>query len=326
MRAEVLAEELAQHVKSRGVDTIVGVYLALLHLRFLVKDYNTDLDRESLESLILPSVFSRVFRDSAGKVYKESLDILADFFGKHSELSDASLRSRFIEYFEVKLGDVLYVALPLYVRIEEVPEAWKDVLLRIVENVHRRLYPVQDQTQAGTVAVWEGDIARDLSSLYDLRLVEKYLLVSNIALLGYNVYLVFPVYTTSKYALSLLKSGKIAKAKELIHEIPDLASAVSRLGQILKMLIPEAKITLEDNIIRIDMVRETSHIRFKICSIDTMKQRLERDSITIILARSKTDCITDSNTLCVSTEDGVEKALLKIVAFIKNVYNELSRL
>ncbi len=324
---ESLAEELAWTIRSRDLDVIMGVYTALLQLRFLVRDYSIDLTEETLKSIISPSVFSRVFRENAGRVYIESMKILSDFFAKHRELTDSELRLKFIETLEVKLHDILYTTFPLYVRIDEVPETWRKLIIKIAENVYKRLYTVHDQTQAGTVAIWEGDLLRDLPSIYDLRLVEKYLLLSNIALLGYNVYLVFPIYAVSQYTLSLAETEALKSVRSLTL-ISRPEQILDKLLSLLKVIAPSAKIQARSNKkIDIRLGKTTSRVSLRLyLDYDNLEESRNSEGIVIAFTRSLEECPSTENIICIDTKQGLDKALLKLIAFIKKLHEELLKL
>ena len=323
MNINMLVEELLRVVRREPVDTLVGVYTALLQIRFLVRDYDIDLREEDLRSIIMPSVYSRIFQERAGSVYSESLKILSEFFTKHRELANSRVRLFFIESFEVKLRDVLYPCLPLYIRVNEVPEPWRKIVLKMAENVSKRLYPAHDQTQAGTMAIWEGDIMRETPSIYDLRIVERYLLSSNIALFGYNVYLVFPTYTISKYALSIA-----GLATPELTERPEKLDETQLMPRIMKALqsIVRGHVQVEEDAISVIIGRDQSRVRVVVCLPENLNRYRASGSLVMVITRSKSECPSEYNTICISTEEGFEKAIFKTLLFIKNLEDSILQL
>ncbi|GEM_PF-5844537 len=202
-------QRLQEEVQTASMHYRVGMYVSLLQLRFIVPSYGIAVPERDLEYILMKQVYYRLFQDSAGEIYEWCLEKLIQLLRTYPALLDPEHRNRLIEMYEIEERKYLTTAIPLYFKLEEVPAPWRNMILTTLDKIRRREYVVHDQTAAGSVAIWEGEFMKDVMNVQNLRLLEKYLLMSNIALFGYDVYLTFSAFALSDLARRYLETHNL---------------------------------------------------------------------------------------------------------------------
>ncbi|NPA23244.1 MAG: hypothetical protein GXO23_02990 [Crenarchaeota archaeon] len=243
---------------------LFALYLALLQLRFIALAYDMrDNVETELESILMKQVFYRHLEESTGKVLDKIYDILIKIFTENPRLRNHEHRNIFIEAFEQEFLDTIRDVGLSCIRPWLIPEPWKDFIRTVLERVRKREYVISDQTLSGSVSIWEGELVKDVQTMQNLTLLEKYMLISNICAFGYNVYLVLPFYVQDKAALDIISlSREHALARPIKRE-----ELLLEIEKALRKIQPLATTELRDDTLRVRMRDDTRNISITVIDI-----------------------------------------------------------
>ncbi len=292
--------------------------MSLLQLRFIVPSYGIAVPERDLEYILMKQVYYRLFQDAAGEVYEWCLRKLTQLLRTYPVLLDPEHRNRLIEMYEVEEKQYLTTAIPLYFKLEEVPAPWRNMILTTLDRIRRREYVIHDQTAAGSVAIWEGEFMKDVMNVQNLRLLEKYLLMSNIAVFGYDVYLAFSAFALSDLARRYLET----------HNLIDLYGVKIHDEDIIDVLydascrmIKNVEVRKEDNAIVLERDLPHGRLRLKIVkdpSIDDLK-RCRDIVITISSPESAKKLREMPNVLAIEDTLSKDKLVTLVLSYVKRI-------
>ncbi len=280
-------KEIVEKLKRENLTTaeIFGLYLALLQIRFIALAYDIEGNVESeLESMLMKQVFYRHFEESTGRILEKVYDTLIRIFIENPKLRKHEHRNIFIETFEQEYLDTIRDFGLHCIRPWLIPDPWKDIIITVLDRVRKREYVISDQTLSGSVSIWEGELVKDVYTIQNLTLLEKYMLISNICAFGYNVYLVLPFYIQDETTINLIK---ISKDRTVIEPVKR-CEILEKLEKIVHRIQPQAKIELKDNSMRIqlrDNLRNISITVIDTSDVEEVKKivnKYHRDIVIIL--------------------------------------------
>ncbi len=319
----MLEKKIAQRIREELSNIeLVGLYIALMQIRFIALTYEFGNNIEDeIDSIIMKQVFYRHFEESTGKLLEKIYEVLIDIFNRNPELKKPNIRNRFIEIYEEEISGIIRRIYLKFVKPWLVPEPWRYTIKNVLDKVSRREYTLNDQTMVGTVSIWEGELISDVHTLQNLSLLEKYLLIGNICMFGYNVYLVFPFYVQEHNFRTMLELPQLrlivesTKNRELIDSIEDA----------LRVLYPSIKVEYPcRGMLRILKDMYNGMLALSIVdieqfnNIDEAVNRIPQNDIAIILNRNrkKLNIRNRYNTFIVDVADRKEEGLLKLLEVV----------
>ncbi|NPA99844.1 MAG: hypothetical protein GXO10_00550 [Crenarchaeota archaeon] len=324
MRERDIVEKLKKEDLTEA--EIYGLYLALLQIRFIALAYDIESNIESeLESMLMKQVFYRHFEESTGKILEKVYDILIRIFIENPRLRKHEHRNIFIETFEQEFLDTIRDVGISCLRPWLIPDPWKEIIVTVLDKVRRREYVISDQTLSGSVSIWEGELIKDVHTIQNLTLLEKYMLISNICTFGYNVYLVLPFYIQDETTIEMIKLSR----ENMILKPIRREELLSKLEKIIHKIQPQAKTEIQDNILRIMLRNSLRNISITIINtaeIDDIKKVMDKYSrdIMIVLYNGKDNISrlleTTNNVFIVKTSDtDTRMSLLKTLDLISRL-------
>ncbi len=292
----MLEKSIVEELK--GIDMtqeeIMGLYLALLQIRFIALTYDfTENIEDELDSIIMKQVFYRHFEENAGKILEKTYEKLIEIFTKHPELKKANIRNRFIEIYEEEFSEEIRRIYLKFLKPWLMPDPWRRITKNILEKISRREYTLHDQTFMGTVSIWEGELINDVHTVQNLSLLEKYLLISNLCTFGYNVYLVFPFYIQESNIKKILDIPQLELALENLRSSSEL---IEGIRSVVSKLFTNIEVVQHDKgILRILHTVHNGKISISIADlkyfkdIDEIFRKIPNYDIAILVAENRDD-------------------------------------
>ncbi len=309
---------LQEEVRQVNANYRVGLYATLLQLRFIVPSYGIATPERDLEYILMKQVYYRLFGDDAGNVYNWCLEKIVELFKKFPALQDPEHRNRLIEQYEVSEREFLLKTMPTYLKIDEIPAPWRSMILTMLDKIKRREYVIHDQTAAGSVAIWEGEFMKDVINVQNLRLLEKYMLISNIALFGYDVYLTFSAYVLSDFARKYLETQNLIDlyAVELHKE-----SIIDAIHEILCKISRDATVEKYDKSILIHKTLPHGTLRVRIMENPQVEEVKKcRDFVIVLTDVDKERHFKNiENVLVFNKEGDINRIATAVIAYVKKL-------
>ncbi|NPA71092.1 MAG: hypothetical protein GXO26_09825 [Crenarchaeota archaeon] len=279
-------KEIVEKLKKENLTPaeLYGLYLALLQIRFIALTYDIESSNieSELDSMLMKQVFYRHFEESTGKILERVYDILIRIFIENPRLRKHEYRNIFIETFEQEFLDLIRDVGLHCIRPWLVPDPWKDIIVTVLDRVRKREYVISDQTLSGSVSIWEGELVKDVHTIQNLTLLEKYMLISNICTFGYNVYLVLPFYIQDETTINLIK---LSKDRTIVEPVKR-GEILEKLEKIIYKIQPQAKVELKDNSMRIqlkDNLRNVSITIVDTSNIEDVKKIMDKYNRDILI-------------------------------------------